>query len=311
MGERDFGHGKTPSGQETALGTAFAPRANASSLSGIRAAFAASASRMAVRKVSRGTGASPPGAPRARRRSSRRTSPAPGDAGERHPDRSTPCRRSGEVLDHGAVEQDGSARRDVGPNFARLGALNATSTCGSGDAGESTSSVRHVDVGVRGSAARFRPVARDVRRVEPLVDRAPRDEHGGGLRAVAPGAGQLERTSSGSRWHREAVANRSAGPRGAGGASSTAPPRRPAGRIRNQDSGADVLLHPERKHRLHRVPGPTPPPLRGRAPRWGGHSDSTSTNANPGPSTCSSSAFWIAFLARARRLLSYSATRST
>lgn len=49
----------------------------------------------------------------------------------------------------------------------------------------------------------------------------------------------------------------------------------------------------------------------GSRPRWTGHSERTSTNENPVPATCSSSAFLMERFAWVRRRLSNRATRST
>ena len=60
-----------------------------------------------------------------------------------------------------------------------------------------------VDVGIRRPATRFGAVAGNVRGVVPLVDRGARDQEGGGLRAVAAAARQLERHVGGIDVRRE------------------------------------------------------------------------------------------------------------
>ena len=187
----------------------------------------------------------------------------------------------------------------AGPNLARLGALKATSTWGARAAGESTSCLGDAHVGVRGAAARLGAVARDVRGVEPFVDRGAGEEHRRRLRAVAAGARELERrrrcrTSCAGTPGRSAAAPRSRRPiarqRRLAGRRSAAASVGPAARrvtsffTPSGKTGTICSLHP--------ALGLLAASGRGAV----GHSASTSTNAKPRFSTWSWSAFRIALL---------------
>ena len=161
--------------------------------------------------------------------------------------------------------------------------MNATRTCGCGDAGREHLLSRDVDVGVRRPAPRFGTVARDVRRVEPLVDRRPRDqEQRRRLRAVAAGARQLQRDVGAIEMRREARREARAPLRGRPIACEQL--------VRVETSGGRhlgrhrVRARPSYAQREHRGPCWSRTQLSasiGVKPRWIGHSASTSTKAKP------------------------------
>ena len=246
----------TPRSARPSAATARAPHANASSFTGMSALLSRRAWRMAARNASAG------------RRPRGRLQRAQHHDVLDHRRAQLGCAISlrGHAEDAHAGPEARAARRPpsgrrsrprpattAGPNFARLGALNATSTCGRGAAGEQHLVLRDAHVGVRRAAARLGAVARDVGGVEALVDRGPREQHGRGLRAVAA---RRPRASARRRRRRARAGSRREARRAARGA----PPTRRATRARGrssarahagQGSRRHVLLHAQREDRDH------------------------------------------------------------